>query len=76
MMEKHWTACLPEAGMIRRKGEDILYLHRLLVHAKNEVQQLNRKIADLEDEAFQMAKTDWSIEEIAEAKQKAKQRMS
>jgi len=75
-MEKHWTACLPEAGMIRRKGEDILYLHRLLVSAKNEVQQLNRKIADLEDEAFRMAKTDWSIEEIAEAKQKAKQKIT
>jgi hypothetical protein len=45
-----------------------------LVLAKNEVQQLNRKIADLEDETFRMAKTDWSIEEIAEAKQKAKQK--
>lgn len=73
-MEKHWTAYLPEAGRIRRKGEDILYLHRLLFLAKNEVQQLNRKIADLEDETFRMAKTDWTIEEIAEAKQKAKQK--
>ena len=73
-MEKHWIAYLPEAGRIRRKGEDILYLHRLLVQAKTEVQQLTRKIADLEDETFRMAKTDWSIEEIAEAKLKAKQK--
>ena len=75
-MEKHWTAYLPEAGRIRKKGDDILYLHRLLVQAKAEVQQLNRKIADLEDEAFQMAKEDWSIEEITEAKQKAKQKIT
>ena len=75
-MEKHWTAYLPEAGRIRKKGDDILYLNRLLVHAKAEVQQLTRKIADLEDEAFQVAKTDWSIEEIAEAKQKAKQKIT
>ena len=75
-MEKHWTAYLPEAGRIKRKGDDILYLHRLLTQAKAEVQQLNRKIAELEYETFQMAKVDWSIEEIAEAKQKAKQKMT
>lgn len=74
-MEKHWTAYLPEAGRIMRKGEDIQYQHRLLVQAKAEVQQLTRKISDMEDGAFQMAKMDWSIEEITEAKQKAKQRM-
>lgn len=74
-MEKHWTAYLPEAGRIIKKGEDIQYQHRLLIQAKTEVQQLTRKIADMEDEAFQMAKMDWSIEEITEAKQKAKQRM-
>jgi len=73
-MEKHWTAYLPEAGRIKRKGDDIQYQHRLLVQAKTEVQQLTRKIADMEDEAFQMAKMDWSIEEITEAKHKAKQR--
>ena len=75
-MEKHWTAYLPEAGRIKRKGEDILYLHRLLGQAKAGVQQLTRKIAELEDETFQMAKVDWSIEEITEARQMAKQRMS
>jgi len=73
-MEKHWTAYLPEAGRIKRKGDDIQYQHRLLVQAKTEVQQLTRKIAELEDEVFHMAKMDWSIEEITEAKQKAKQR--
>ena len=73
-MEKHWTAYLPEAGRIKRKGDDIQYQHRLLVQAKTEVQQLTRKIADMEDEVFHMAKMDWSIEEITEAKQKAKQR--
>ena len=75
-MEKHWTAYLPEAGRIKRKGEDILYLHRLLGQAKAEVQQLTRKITELEDETFQMAKVDWSIEEITEAKQKAKQKIT
>ncbi len=74
-MEKHWTAYLPEAGRIKRKGDDIQYQRRLLVQAKTEVQQLTRKIADMEDEAFHMAKMDWSIEEITEAKQKAKQRI-
>jgi hypothetical protein len=74
-MEKHWTAYLPEAGRIKRKGDDIQYQHRLLDQAKTEVQQLTRKIAELEDEAFQMAKMDWSIGEITEAKQKAKQRI-
>ena len=73
-MEKHWTAYLPEAGRIKRKGDDIQYQYRLLGQAKAEVQQLTRKIAGLEDETFQMAKVDWSIEEITEAKQKAKQR--
>ena len=73
-MEKHWTAYLPEVVRIKRKGDDIQYQHRLLVQAKTEVQQLTRKIADMEDEAFQMARTDCSIEEITEAKQKAKQR--
>jgi hypothetical protein len=47
-----------------------------LVQTKKEVQQLTRKIVELEDEAFQMARTDWNIEEITEAKQKAKQRIS
>lgn len=75
-MEKHWTAYLPEAGRIKRKGEDILYLHRLLGQAKAEAQQLTRRIAELEDETFQMAKVDWSIEEITDARQKAKQKMS
>ena len=74
-MEKHWTAYLPEAGRIKRKGEDIQYLHGLSVQAKKEVQQLTRKIAELENEAFDMARTDWSIEEITEAKQKAKHRI-
>jgi len=74
-MEKHWTVYLPEAGRIKRKGEDILYLHRLLGQAKAEVQQLTRKIAELEDEAFQMART-WSIEEITEAKQKPNRRLN
>ena len=74
-MEKHWTAYLPEGGRIKRKGDDIQYQHRLLVQAKTEVQQLTRKIADMEDEAFQMAKMDWSIEEITEAKPKTKQRI-
>ena len=46
-MEKHWTAYLPEAGRIKRKGDDIQYQHRLLVQAKTEVQQLTRKIADM-----------------------------
>jgi len=73
-MEKHWTAYLPEAGRIKRKGDDIQYQHRLLVQAKTEVQQLTRKIADMEDEVFHIAKMDWSIEEVTEAKQKAKQR--
>lgn len=75
-MEKHWTAYLPEAGRIKRKGEDIQYQHRLLIQAKADVQQLVRKIADMEDEAFQMARTDWTIEEIAEAKRKAKQKIT
>jgi len=75
-MEKHWTAYLPEAGRIKRKGDDIQYQQRLLVQARKEVQQLNREIADLEAEAFQMARTDWSIEEITEAKQKAKQKIT
>ena len=76
MMEKHWAAYLPEAGRIAKKGDEIQYQYCLLVQAKKEVQQLTRKIAELEDEAFHMAKMDWSIEEITEAKQKAKQRMS
>jgi hypothetical protein len=76
MIEKHWTAYLPEAGRITKTGNDIQYQHRLLVQAKKEVQQLTRKIAELEDEAFQMARTDWNIEEIMEAKQKAKHRIS
>ena len=75
-MEKHWTAYLPEAGRIKRKGDDIKYQHRLLVQTKTEVQQLTRKIADMEDETYQMAKVDWSIEEITEAKQKAKQKIT
>jgi len=75
-MEKHWTAYLPEAGRIKRKGDDIQYQHRLLGRAKTEVQQLTRKISELEAEAFQMARTDWSIEEITEAKQKAKQKIT
>ena len=74
-MEKHWTTYLPEAGRIKKQGEAILYQHRLLVQAKKEVQQLTRKIAELEDEAFDRARTDWTIEEITETKQKAKQRM-
>jgi len=72
-MEKHWTAYLPEAGRIRKKGDEILYLHCLLVHAKKEVDQLNRNIAEQEAEAFNMARADWTIEEITEAKLKAKQ---
>ena len=75
-MEKHWTAYLPEAGRIRKNGDDIQYQYRLLVQAKKDVQQLTRKIVELEDEAFQMAKVDWSIEEITKAKQMAKQRIS
>ena len=75
-MEKHWTAFLPEAGRKKRKGDDIQYHHSLLVQAKAKVQQLIRKIAELENEAFDMARTDWSIEEITEARQKAKQQMS
>ena len=75
-MEKHWTAYLPEAGRITKKGDDIQYQHSLLVQAKEDVQQLTRKIAELEDEVFQMTKIDWSIEEITKAKQEAKQRIS
>jgi hypothetical protein len=72
-MEKHWTAYLPEAGRIRRKGDDILHLNRLLVQAKTAVKDLKRTIADHEELAFNMARADWTIEEITEAKLKAKQ---
>ena len=75
-MEKHWTAYLPEAGTIRRKSDDILHLNRLLSKAKLAVKDLKRTIADQEEEAFNMARTDWTIEEITEAKLKAKQKIT
>jgi hypothetical protein len=75
-MEKHWTAYLPEAGKIMKKSKDIQYQYGLLVQAIADVHQLVRKIADLEDKAFQIARTDWTIEEIAEAKRKAKQKIT
>ena len=75
-MEKHWTAYLPEAGRIKRKGDDILHLNRSLAQAKLAVKDLKRTIADQEEEAFNMARPDWTIEEITEAKIKAKQNRS
>ncbi len=73
-MEKHWTAYLPEAGTIKRMGNDISYAEELLNALERDVARQKRHVASLEEDIFRFAKQDWSIEEITQAKLEAKKR--
>jgi len=72
-MAKHWTHFLHEAGSIKRKGDDILFLTSRRDALIRELSTIDLVIEEMEDETFNLARTDWTIEEITEAKEKAKE---
>ena len=70
---KHWTYFLPEAGSIKIHGDDLISLCLKRDELERQVSLLNHLIKDSEESLFNTAQKDWTIEEITEAKQKAKE---
>jgi hypothetical protein len=73
-MKKHWTHYLPEAGKITKKGDEAIYQEMILSKLESDVAQQKRKVASIENELFCLARQDWTIEEITQAKLDAKKR--
>lgn len=69
---KHWTEFLPEAGAIRRLGNDQVMLSDRIDYACLQLKELNRQYAENESGILEQALKDWSAEEIEEAKRKAR----
>ena len=67
---KHWTELLPEAGNIKRMGQEISSLKNKKNELLKELEKLDNKVIDKEKEALKAAEKDWSFEEIFEAKNK------
>ena len=68
---KHWTEFLPEAGAIRRLGNDQVMLSGKINYACSQLKELKRQYAENESGILEQALNDWSAEEIEEAKHKA-----
>jgi hypothetical protein len=69
---KHWTEFLPEAGAIRRLGNDQVMLSGRIDYTCLQLKELKRQYAENESGIVELALNDWSAEEIEEAKRKAK----
>jgi len=69
---KHWTEFLPEAGAIRRLGNDQMMLSGKIDYACIQLKELKRQYAENESGILEQALKDWSGEEIEEAKRKAR----
>ena len=66
---KHWTKYLPEAGkQIVNAGDKLERLHIELQAQIEWVDTLSRELARTERDALEMAKNQWTAEEIKEAK--------
>ena len=70
---KHWTQFLPDAGRIKDYGQDILLVQNVALKLKAEILKSEKEIEALEEDCFNCAHQDWTIDEITEAKQKAKE---
>ena len=68
---KHWTEFLPEAGAIRRLGNDQVMLSGKIDYACSQLKELKRQYAENESRILGLALKDWSADEIEEAKRKA-----
>jgi hypothetical protein len=69
---KHWTEFLPEAGAIRRHGNDQVILSGRIVDACIQLKELKRQYGENESGILEQALNDWFAEEIEEAKRKAR----
>ncbi|MDX9806909.1 MAG: hypothetical protein RBT87_13860 [bacterium] len=69
---KHWTEFLPEAGAIRRLGNDQVMLSDRIDYACLQLKELKRQYAENESRILGLALNDWSAEEIEEAMRKAR----
>ena len=69
---KHWTEFLPEAGAIRRLGNDQVMLSDRIADASLKLRQLKQQYSENESGIMELALKDWSADEIEEAKRKAR----
>ncbi|MDD4191875.1 MAG: hypothetical protein PHI28_11125 [Mangrovibacterium sp.] len=69
---KHWTEFLPEAGAIRRLGNDQMMLSDRIADASLKLRGLKRQFAENEFRIMDQALKDWSVDEIEEAQRKAR----
>lgn len=71
-MKKHWLRLLPEAGRITEKrAHEMECKYIRLERLKEELEAFAREIQELETEYNDWVKSEWTNEEIEQAKQKA-----
>lgn len=69
---KHWTELLPEAGTISKAGQSQFFLIERMNKLHEEKMLLNKQYNEEEERLNKLALTQWTKEEIAEAKENAK----
>lgn len=70
-MEKHWTELLEDAGSITRHAYSIKLELLKIDDLKRLIRYHEQAIEELESEALQSAQSDWTKEEIEQAKKEA-----
>lgn len=72
-MRKHWAKYLPEAGQrIKRRGDDFEYKLACIERLEAQLKQAKKEFREDEKVFENWLLTDWTKEEIAQAKQDAK----
>ncbi|WP_028526147.1 stable inheritance protein KleA [Runella limosa] len=72
-MKKHWLRLLPEAGRItENRAHEMECKYIRFERLKQELEAFQREIEGLESDYNEWVKSEWTAEEIEQAKQKSK----
>lgn len=71
MNDKTYLDFLPEAGrQVKRLSDELIVLYEKQKSIQNDLNRIEEKIKDYEEECSNFIKDDWSDEEIQEAKKR------
>lgn len=69
---KHWINFLPEVGYIKRFGDEQTDILNKIKSLENDIKYLKEEYDKNEDNILKSVKSDWTDNEISDAKLKAK----
>jgi uncharacterized membrane protein (DUF106 family) len=73
---KHWTFVLPEAGAIKRYGDDQLLRLDRIAELKRQAEEYQKEFEEAELKIQTVALKHWTAEEIDQAKERVKETSS